>query len=289
MGKKGESDAEKIAMGQHFRQLIKKSEGLLSEKTCDEIKSMLWFAAWHTANTRVGYKSDAQRDKRQVNEHFENIIRGGEIQKELATHVKELGWSCAWLAANTMKKYEDDAVRDKANVDSHFEQIKGEINLVDMKFSVDDAKVLTSKPKSVGKTNLINNSDIQQVMAFKFSVTEGTTTSISDKLGFSFGIKMSFSAGFFGVAEEKYELSLNFSRERTFTETISSSTTKAYEFPLAVPAHTTYKAEATVHEAEMDVPYELVFDFGGARKSMKGRWKGVAVSTATYKVEKICV
>ena len=34
----------------------------------------------------------------------------------------------------------------------------------------------------------------------------------------------------------------------------------------------------------MDVPYELVFDFGGAQRSIKGIWKGAAVSEATFEV-----
>ena len=67
---------------------------------------------------------------------------------------------------------------------------------------------------------------------------------------------------------------------------MSSGTTKAYEFPLKVPGQSKYVAKATVHEAEMEVPYELVFDFGGTRKTIEGIWRGVAVSTATYSVDK---
>ena len=40
-----------------------------------------------------------------------------------------------------------------------------------------------------------------------------------------------------------------------------------------------------VHEASMEVPYELVFDFGdGKQKSISGVWTGVAVSSATYEI-----
>ena len=35
-----------------------------------------------------------------------------------------------------------------------------------------------------------------------------------------------------------------------------------------------------VHECEMEVPYELVFEFGETKQSLSGIWKGVAVSIA---------
>ncbi len=285
-GKKGEADAEKIEMEKHFRNLKQKSDGLLSEKTCGEIKSMFWFAAWHTANTRKGYESDAKRDKKQVEGHYKNLVEGREVDGKLAANLKEMGWAAAWLAANTIVGYKDDAKRDKANLDSHFEQISGEVNLVAMNFFTDEAKILAEKPKVVAEERLVNNSDVQQTMAFKFTVTEGKTNSTSTKIAFSYGVKVGFEAGFFGFAESKYELSFNFSHDHTFAQSTSSGTTKAYEFPLAVPAHTTYKAKGMVHEAQMDVPYELVFDFGGGRRSVKGIWKGVAVSRATYQVDK---
>ena len=44
-----------------------------------------------------------------------------------------------------------------------------------------------------------------------------------------------------------------------------------------------YKAKGMVHEADMDVPYKVVFDFG----VITGMWKGVAVSTATYAQSKL--
>ena len=96
MGKRGDADAEKVAFEQRAESFKKKAEGLLSTSTCDEIKWMFWSAAWHTANTRVGYKSDAARDERQMNEHFDKIVKSREITEKLATNVKWLGWNCAW-------------------------------------------------------------------------------------------------------------------------------------------------------------------------------------------------
>ena len=46
-------------------------------------------------------------------------------------------------------------------------------------------------------------------MAFKFSVTLGETTSVSTQIGFTFGVKQSFEANFFGVGGGSFEV--NFS------------------------------------------------------------------------------
>lgn len=36
----------------------------------------------------------------------------------------------------------------------------------------------------------------------------------------------------------------------------------------------------------MEIPYELVFEFGGAHRKVRGDWKGVACSKTTYQVDK---
>ena len=61
-----------------------------------------------------------------------------------------------------------------------------------------------------------------------------------------------------------YEVSFSFSHEHAFAESASMGISQMYQFLLLVPAQTTYLAQGVVHEAQMDVPYELVFDFGGA-------------------------
>ena len=285
-GKKGEADADEIEAEQHYDHFKERSKGLLSDKSCENIKWMLWREAWYTANTRKGYKDDAKKDKEAVKQHYQRVIEEGEVSTALLTNVREMGWAAAWFAANTIVGYHDDAVRDKANLVAYFAKIHGEVNLIAMNFFTDKAKILSEKPKIVAEETLINNGDIQETMAFKFSVTEGKTSSTSDNVAFSYGINTSFSAGFFDFADSKYEVSFNFSRGHTFEESTNNGTTKSYEFPLSVPPHTTYVAKGMVHEAQMDVPYELVFDFGGAKRSFRGMWKGVAVSSATYEIDK---
>ena len=283
-GTPGKAAASKIEAGQHFDNFKEKAKSLLSSASCDNIQDIFWREAWHTANTRKGYKSDANKDEAAVKQHGKNLIQGGEVSKALATNLINMGWAAAWYAANTAVGYHDDAVRDSANLALYFSKIQGEVNLVAMNFLIDQAKILSQEPKVVAEQTLINKGKVQQKMAFKFSVTEGKTHSTSHNISFTYGITVGFSAGFFGFAESKYEASFNFSHGHTFAESISTGTRKTYEFPLAVPAGATYVAKALVHEAQMDVPYELVFDFGGEQKSFTGMWRGVAISKVIYEI-----
>ena len=206
---RGDADAEKVGFEKHADSFKKEADGLLSNSTCDEIKWMFWNAEWHTANTRVGYHSDASSDKERMEQHFRNIIRAGEITEQLCSDIKWMGWNAAWLAANKMSGYNDDAKRNEAKFEAHFEKIVGEINLVAMNFFTNKAKPLAEKPKVIAEQTLINNSDAEQTMAFKFSVTMGKTTSVSTQIGFTFGVKQSVEANFFGVGGGSFEV--NFS------------------------------------------------------------------------------
>ena len=297
LGDRGDADADKIEAKNHFDSFKEKCMGLLSSKSCEYIRSMLWSTAWYAANKtkskrcwlltkRNQYKEDASSDKMGVREMYENVINGGEINETLATNVRELGRNAAQLAAHTIVGRHDDAKRDQANLDSYFDKIHGEINLLAMNFFMEEAKILSQRPKEVSRDDLVNNTDIDQAMTFSFSMTEGKTHSISHTIGFSYGINSSFKAGFSGFGEINFELSFSFSHSHTFEQSTSTGTTKSFEFPLTVPAHSSYVAKGMVNEAEMEIPYELVFDFGGARRKVRGHWKGIACSKATYQVDK---
>ena len=298
LGNRAEADADKTKAKDHYDAFQEKCKGLLSDKSCQHIRRMLLKAAWYTANTekskqcwlrteRDRYRSDAHSDKSGMYAKYQDIIKTGEISENLATNLKEMGCHVARHATNTLAGHDDDAIRDQANVEAFFKKIQGTVNLVDMKFIMNEAKILSEEPKVVYEEILPNKTDVQQTMEFCFSVTEGKTYSTSHTIGFSYGIESGFSAGFPSVGELSVSLSFNFSHSRSFAESTSTVTTKSYRFPLAVPAHSTYVAKGTVHEALMEIPYELVFDFGGACRSVKGLWKGVACGKATCNIEMI--
>ena len=297
LGVRGEADADRIEAKKHYDSFKEKCKGLLSDRSCEDIRSMLWNAARYKANKakskrcwllfeRNQYKKDAASDKRGVQAMYHAVLNGGEINKTLATNVSELGRYAALFATHTIIGRHDDALRDQAFVDSYFNEICGEINLVAMNFFMDEAKILSQTPKVVSEENLVNNTEVVQAMTFAFSMTEGKTHSTSHKIGFNYGIKSSFKAGFSGFGDINFELSFSFSQSHTFEQSVSTGTTKSVEFPLSVPKYSTYIAKGIVHEAEMEIPYELVFDVGGAHRKLKGHWKGVACSKATNQVDK---
>lgn len=286
-GKQGEADAQKVYWGEHAEKFKNMMDGLLSADVCHDIKMMFWYQAWRTANERKGYTSDAKRDIKQVGEIYDKIKGRRELSDELASNVHSMGWNIAWYTANTKYGYKDDATRDKANFEAAYRKIHGEVNLIAMHFNTDKAKILSEKPKVIEEKTLVNNSDIQQQMEFSFSVTEGKTETTTTQIGFKFGVKVGFEAGFFAFAGGKanYEASFEISGSQSWATAIQTGVIKTYRFPLSVPKKSTYKAKGMVHEASMEVPYELVFDFGdGKKKSITGVWKGVAVSSATYEI-----
>ena len=280
MGSRDDAYAEKVAYKQHAESFKKKSVGLLSTNTCDNIESMFWSAARYAAKKKSGHHAD----KEEMKEHYEAVVKIGEMTEDLASTLKLMGLYAAWYAANKIVRHYNEAKRYKAQLQDNFQKSFGDVTLVEMNFFTDKAKTLAEEPRVVANQTLNNNGDVTQTMAFKFTVTQGKTTSLSVQIGFKFGFKVGMGVGFHGTGgnlEASFELSQNL----TILESIVVGRSKEYNFQLSVPAHSTYEAKATVNETKMEVPYEMVFDFSGTLKSIKGIWDGVAVSSAEYTVD----
>ena len=100
---------------------------------------------------------------------------------------------------------------------------------------------------------------------------------------------MQFEAGFFGFGEVQYQLSFEVRKDTTFSSSSTYNKSETYNFPVKVPPGCTYVTTVSVQEADMEVPYEMVFEAGGCGKQRKirGIWKGVAVSHATYEIQEL--
>ena len=98
-------------------------KGIISNGVADKIRHMFGYAGWHTANTRVGYYSDARRDKKKVNSLYNEIVNSGELSSSLASNLRSMGWAAAWYSANTRKGYTGDASKDKKKFNRYFNLI----------------------------------------------------------------------------------------------------------------------------------------------------------------------
>ena len=75
----------------------------LPDSVLDDIASIGFNAAWHTANTRAWFFIDANRDKRLFNEAADRVEESPYISGELAYNIKWCAWNLAWFHAN--RKY----------------------------------------------------------------------------------------------------------------------------------------------------------------------------------------
>lgn len=283
---------------QHFNSFKKKCEGFLSEPTCKDIKAMLKCAGRYSAKARKGelclmpwnrqnYTSEAEIDKQNMEMYCRSVIDKREISVTLANNIKKMALAAAWFAAYSIFGPEEERDRQNDQLNTDFKRIHGDVKVVNMKFIMDEARITSQRPITISEKEINNDSDVEQTATFSFSVIEGKTSSTTHTVNFSYGIGATFSAGFPSVGEINCQFSFNFSHDHSFQECINTAITRSYEFPLVVPAHNNYVARATVHEAKMEIPYQLQFDFGGARRSVRGLWKGVACSRATYDIERI--
>ena len=73
LGDRGDADADRIEAENHNDSTKEKCKGLLSDRSCEDVRSMLWSTAWYAANKtkskrcwrftkRNQYKEDAASD-----------------------------------------------------------------------------------------------------------------------------------------------------------------------------------------------------------------------------------
>ena len=90
MGSKGDAAADKVRFNDNADAFKDKAEGIIAGGTCDKIKWMFWDAAWHTANTRKGYTSDAAKDKDKMEANYRAIVASREISEKLAGNIRDM-------------------------------------------------------------------------------------------------------------------------------------------------------------------------------------------------------
>jgi hypothetical protein len=121
-------------------------------------------------------------------------------------------------------------------------------------------------------------------MSFEFEVEQGSTSETSHELDFDFDIEGAFYARFLWLFKVYFSVDFHFHAHAGWMESLTTGTALKYNFPLTVPAGSSYIAEAYIQEGIMEVPYEIVFLCDGVEQRLSGLWRGAAVSTAYYEV-----
>ena len=278
-----DATSDRDAANRHLDTFKRKMDGILSQRTCDKIKSMFGYAAWHTANTRWNYHSDARRDRRRVNQLYSDIINSGEIGGTLARNIREMGWAAAWHCANTRVGYHNDARRDRERFNSYFNKISGDVRLVRLNWQTNDFNIINRPPDVIKKKVVPNCTDRDQTAEITFTESIGTTYSYTHEVSFEHTISAGFQAGIVSIGlDVTYSTSFTVSQSSSFSEAIERTRTTTYRFPLTTAPYSTNEGKITIHQAEVDIPYNLVFDFQGVEKTVRGTWRGISVSHAVF-------
>ena len=98
---------------------------VLPNDVAEKMKDCAWAAAWHTANTRMGSKGDAQADKVRFHDNADEFKRKatGILTGQVCDRIKWMFWDAAWHTANTRKGYNKDATKDKTNMEAGYRAI----------------------------------------------------------------------------------------------------------------------------------------------------------------------
>ena len=264
-----------------FKELM---EGIISSGTADKIKRMFEYAGWHTANTRRGYHSDARRDRNRVNSYHSEIVDSGELSRSLVNDIRSMGWAAAWYSANIRAGYSDDAARDRRSRNTHYDNIRGDVCLVAVNFFPDEFSIIRARPTVLFTKRLRNCGSEVSEDTSSIEQSMGRTNSVTHDVRFDYTISNSFttSIGVPDVAgvEQTLSMSFTFSAGFSFSESVQEITTVTRTFTVTAAPNTYTVGDVIVQEQTGSLPYELVFDFDGVRKSVRGTWTGVLVSDA---------
>ena len=199
--------------------------------------------------TRAKYASAAGNKKCKMENHYTSLTSGGnqEISEIMAKHIKMVGQAAASLAFLSSFGSKEEKNQKEREPNGLFERIRGDVNIIDMKFIVDKAKIISKRLILVSERKMENESGVAQTTKFSFEVTEGKTGSATHTVNFNYGIGAIFKAGFTGIGEINCQIFFDFSHDHSFQECINKTIKKSYEFDLLVPTHCAQAARATVY------------------------------------------
>jgi len=259
------------------------AEEIVSPATMENVRSMFYYMAWYTANSKVGYFNDANNDMDKVNQYRQYIIDSGEMTTELVDNMKWMAHDAGWYQQNVRWLYWPGADSDEEKMNANYDLIVGQFIIQEIKFNEDSGKLYSTNTVMQRQMDLPNNSDFPQHTGFEYTVVQGTTSSTTHKLDFGIDIGVGLDIKILFITAG---LSAHFKvgAGAEWTSSMSTGEIEKYEYDLYVPAHSQYHAEAVVEEGLVSMDYEIVFTVSGKYHSLKGTWEGTAVDSSTYTV-----
>jgi len=164
------------------------------------------------------------------------------------------------------------------------------LEVYDVVYSIDQAKIFDTQPKSLASQSLSNSSEISQSMNIQIQEQYQTKSSWSQKDGIKVGVKVSMKAKIPFVGESGIDVSTEYSHEWTSGTEETKTQTFSATLPLVVPAKSRCTARVTFHESKMDIPWKAKAAWRGvddARSvtNIGGTWDGTSVYDIQYTVD----
>lgn len=280
-------DGDLHAADQYLEQMQNYADGLLPADVIGNFRELGKYITWAAANERAEYWSDRDSNLANANYHQLELSRKGPIGSSLAAELRHMCGYAGWHAANTRAGYDDTAENDRRRFNQYADDMSGNAKLVSLSFNTSLAQVSAQAPLLVGDLTLNNPTPELQSMSMTFTKTEGRTRSYSHTVGFAVSISSTVSAGFsLEVVEASASITVGFeaSYSHTWANGQSEQNSRSYTYPVNVPAYSTYRGQAVVHEATMNVPYTMTLSIGGHEWQVQGTWEGAAYSSSTLSI-----
>jgi len=256
---------------------------LISQGTMENIRQMVYYMSWYTANSKVGYWNDANNDMANVDMYRQYILDSGEMSEYLVDNIKWMSHSAGWYQQNVRWMYWPGADSDWESMSMHYDAILGDFVFKELIVNPDSEQIFTQETVYSQTQYLENYTDMPQKKTVKYTVVEGSTTSTSHSLGFGMGFELGLEIKIFFL-KAGLSARFNIDGEVGWSNSMSSGIATSFEYPINVAPHSTYKGEAVITEGVGSIDYEIVFMVSGKTHSLKGTWQGTVVGGDRYVV-----
>ncbi|KAI4953947.1 hypothetical protein J4E91_001656 [Alternaria rosae] len=150
------------------------------------------------------------------------------------------------------------------------------LDLVSTEYDRENGRILNTQPQALPSQIARNGTDGEQSQSVRISKTIERSSRFETEVGLELGVTASFSAGILILAEGKVEISAKIHTNVTFGHTKTTSELWEASVNLTVPAHTTYKVDASITESLLEVPFTSTWKSkkSGVTMTTKGTYKG---------------